>query len=116
SWLWPLAAVAAPDPCQLLPDDAARSPEAGQRIAAAACAEHRAWYRPFIDTDGRIGPVPVREAVRTQLADGQPAWERVVEYWRGRAAPAPARMPSRRRPRAGPSCSTPPGRRHSCHG
>ena len=83
SWLWPLAAVAAPDPCQLLPDDAARSPEAGQRIAAAACAEHRAWYRPFIDTDGRIGPVPVREAVRTQLADGQPAWERVVEYWRG---------------------------------
>ena len=83
SWLWPLAAAAAPDPCQLLPADAASSPEAGQRIAAAACAEHRAWYRPFIDTDGRIGPVPVREAARSQLTDGQPAWERVVEYWRG---------------------------------
>lgn len=81
--LWPAVAAAAPDPCQLLPADAARSPEAGPRIAAAACAEHRAWYRPFIDTDGRIGPVPVREAARSQLADGQPAWQRVVEYWRG---------------------------------
>ena len=83
SALWPSAAAAAPDPCQLLPADAASSPDAGQRIAAAACAEHRAWYRPFIETDGRIGPVPVREAARSQLVDGQQAWARVVEYWRG---------------------------------
>lgn len=86
SCLWPLAAAAAPtapDPCQLLPADAAQSQDVGQRIAAVACAEHRAWYRPFINTDGRIGPVPVREAARVQLADGQPAWQRVIEYWRG---------------------------------
>lgn len=86
SCLWPLAAAAAPtapDPCQLLPTDAAQSQDVGQRIAAVACAEHRAWYRPFINTDGRIGPVPVREAARVQLADGQPAWQRVIEYWRG---------------------------------
>ena len=53
------------------------------RIAAAACEEHRIWYRPFIEDDGRVGVVSVREAQRTQLANGQPAWQRVIEYWRG---------------------------------
>ncbi|MGY1520427.1 MULTISPECIES: DUF2272 domain-containing protein [unclassified Luteimonas] len=53
------------------------------RIAAAACEEHRIWYRPFIETDGRVGVVSVREAQRTRLANGQPAWQRVIEYWRG---------------------------------
>jgi hypothetical protein len=84
--LWSFAAAAAPsapDPCQLLPADAAQSQDVGQRIAAAACAEHRAWYRSFINLDGRIGPVAVREGERSQLADGQPAWQRVIEYWRG---------------------------------
>ncbi|MDH5833613.1 DUF2272 domain-containing protein [Luteimonas kalidii] len=81
-WLFASTAAAA-DPCQALPAQAAQSQDASQRIAAAACTEHRAWFRPLIDVDGRIGAMKVREAERTRLADGQPAWQRVVEYWRG---------------------------------
>lgn len=79
-----LAASPAPaaDPCMTLPAQAIHAPEVTARIAAAACEEHRLWYRPFIDADGRIGAMKAREAERTRLANGQPAWQRVVEYWR----------------------------------
>lgn len=76
------ATATAADPCMQLSVQATQSPDAGQRVAAAACEEHRLWYRPFIDLDGRIGAMKVREAERTRLANGQPAWQRVVEYWR----------------------------------
>jgi hypothetical protein len=71
----------ASDPCMRLTTPAAD--DVPGRIAAAACEEHRIWYRPFIEADGRVGVVSVREAQRTQLANGQPAWQRVIEYWRG---------------------------------
>ena len=74
--------AAAADPCLKLPASALQSPEASTRIAAAACEEHRLWYRPLIEADGRIGAMRVREAERSRLANGQPAWRRVVEYWR----------------------------------
>ena len=73
----------AADPCLKLPAPALRSPEVPARIAAAACEEHRLWYRPLIEADGRIGAMRVREAERSRLANGQPAWQRVIEYWRG---------------------------------
>src|SRR3546814_2645101 len=44
---------------------------------------HQLWYRPFIDLDGRHAGSHVREAETGLLANGQPAWLRVVEYWRG---------------------------------
>jgi len=74
--------AAAADPCLKLPASALQSPEVSTRIAAAACEEHRLWYRPLIEADGRIGAMRVREAERSRLANGQPAWRRVVEYWR----------------------------------
>jgi hypothetical protein len=78
---WPAAPVAAADPCMQL--SSADVVDLRGRIAAKACEEHRLWYRPFIEPDGRIGAVRVREAERERLANGQPAWQRVIEYWRG---------------------------------
>ena len=52
------------------------------RIAAVACEEHQLWYRPFIDLDGRMAGSRVREAETGLLANGEPAWRRVVDYWR----------------------------------
>lgn len=78
---WPLAPAQASDPCMRM---AAPAPDdVPGRIAAVACEEHRNWYRPFIEADGRIGAMPVRESERERLANGQPAWQRVIEYWRG---------------------------------
>jgi len=74
--------ASAADPCLKLPALALQSPEVPVRIAAAACEEHRLWYRPLIEADGRIGAMKVREAERSRLANGQPAWRRVVDYWR----------------------------------
>lgn len=84
SWLalaLPIPAAAA-DPCPLLRAQTA-SPVVATRIAAAACEEHQLWYRPFIDLDGHYAGSRVREAETGLLANGQPAWLRVVEYWRG---------------------------------
>lgn len=74
--------AAAADPCPLLRAQTA-SPDVATRIAAVACEEHQFWYRPFIDVDGRIAASRVREAQTDLLANGQPAWLRVAEYWRG---------------------------------
>ncbi|MDH7452685.1 DUF2272 domain-containing protein [Luteimonas composti] len=75
------SAALASDPCMRLGTPAAD--DVPGRIAAVACEEHRNWYRPFIEADGRVGVVSVREAQRARLVNGQPAWERVIEYWRG---------------------------------
>lgn len=76
------APARAMDPCPLLRTQLS-APDAATRIAAAACEEHRTWYRPFIDRDGRLADASVREAEATRLDNGQPAWLRVRDYWRG---------------------------------
>ncbi|MGH8031352.1 MAG: DUF2272 domain-containing protein [Luteimonas sp.] len=73
--------VPAADVCPLLRAQTA-SPAVATRIAAAACEEHLFWYRPFIDVDGHLNGSRVREAENGLLANGQPAWRRVADYWR----------------------------------
>jgi len=52
-------------------------------IRNAACNEHRLWFRPFIDRDGRAASLAVTEAENEHLADnGLIAWQRVAGYWR----------------------------------
>jgi len=52
-------------------------------IVRTACAEHRAWNQPFIDTQGRVASLSITEAERSPLGYGeQPAWSRVAGYWR----------------------------------
>ena len=83
--LWLLAAAwpaHAADPCPLLRAQTGAAATA-TRVAAIACEEHQLWYRPFIDRDGRLAGSQVREAEAALLANGQPAWLRVVDYWRG---------------------------------
>jgi len=54
-----------------------------QAIVRTTCNEHRLWYRPFIDRDGRIASLGVTEAENQSLADeGVIAWQRVAGYWR----------------------------------
>lgn len=76
------APALAADPCPLLRAQQS-APDAATRIAAAACEEHQAWHRPFIDEEGRLAGSTVREAESALLANGQPAWQRVADYWRG---------------------------------
>lgn len=76
---WPAHAA---DPCPLLRAQTG-APATVTRVAAIACDEHQMWYRPFIDRDGRLAGSQVREAEAALLANGQPAWLRVVDYWRG---------------------------------
>lgn len=80
-WTMPAPRAEATDPCLSPTLYAANAPVAA-RIAATACSEHRLWYRPFIDADGRLAGSRVREAEAARLGNGQPAWERVIEYWR----------------------------------
>lgn len=52
-------------------------------IRNTACNEHRLWYRPFIDREGRAASLSVTEAESDHLADnGLIAWQRVAGYWR----------------------------------
>lgn len=80
-WLAPGLARAG-DPC---PELRARTgdPDQATRIAAYACQENLAWFRPFIDADGRSSGQPVYEAEKDALADGVPAWKKVAGYWNG---------------------------------
>lgn len=85
------AAACAADVCPLLRAQA-QSPVVSTRIAAAACEEHQLWFRPFIDLEGHYAGSRVREAETALLANGQPAWLRVVDYWRGSGTLASASM------------------------
>ena len=76
------APAAAADPCPLLRAQV-DARDVATRIAAAACEEHQLWYRPYIDRDGHYAGSKIREAEQGLLANGQPAWLRVVDYWRG---------------------------------
>lgn len=59
-----------------------QSSDPATRIAAVACNEHAAWFRPFIDRDGRVASSAVSEAEARILADGRErAWQRVARYW-----------------------------------
>ena len=52
-------------------------------VRDAACNEHRLWFRPFIDREGRAASLAVTEAETDHLADnGLVAWQRVAGYWR----------------------------------
>jgi hypothetical protein len=54
-----------------------------QAIVRTTCNEHRLWYHPFIDRDGRIANLGASEAESGSLADnGVIAWQRVASYWR----------------------------------
>lgn len=78
-------------------------------IVNTACNEHRLWYRPFIDRDGRAASLSVTEAEDVHLADnGLVAWQRVVGYWRQSGTLSP--MGSQ--PGAS-SCMAPPGTRYT---
>lgn len=74
------ASAQASDPCPQLrgQTDAA---EMSTRIAAIACQENHAWFRAFIDADGRAGGQVVYEAENDALADGAQAWRKVATYW-----------------------------------
>ncbi len=74
--------AAASDQCPSLRSHQA-DPDVAIRIAAVACDEHMAWYRPFMDSDGRLASSTVVEAETSQLLSGAgPAWLRVAAYWR----------------------------------
>ena len=71
----------AADPCPALRMQT-RSADQATRIAAFACAENHAWFRSFIDADGRSSGQPVYEAENDALADGMVAWKKVARYWK----------------------------------
>ncbi|MEO6155608.1 MAG: DUF2272 domain-containing protein [Thermomonas sp.] len=73
--------ASASDQCPLLRNHQT-DPEIATRIAAVACDEHMNWYRPFIDSDGRLASSTVVEAESSALQSGAgPAWLRVATYW-----------------------------------
>ncbi len=81
--------------------------ETAKAIVRAACGEHRLWYRPFIDRDGRIASLAITEAESGNLADnGLIAWQRVAGYWRESGTLSPmAALPGAQ------SCLAQPGER-----
>lgn len=60
----------------------AGSGDTATAIVRTACLEHKAWFQPFIDSNGRMASIEVTEAERTRLRDDTPAWQRVARYWR----------------------------------
>ena len=46
-----------------------------------ACREHQLWREPLIDAQGHLVKIGPMEAERDRLADGTPAWQRVLYYW-----------------------------------
>ncbi len=97
--------AAAVDACDIPPRYGVEATAAG--IVRTACHEHRLWWRPFIDRDGRLGSLAVTEAERTRLDDGAtPAWQQVARYWRESGTlSAMGAIPG------ADSCSGPPGDR-----
>ena len=83
--------------------------EVAKAVVAAACGEHRLWYRPFIDRDGRIASLGVTEAENEHLADnGLIAWQRVAGYWRESATLGPMGAIA-----GASSCAQPAGNRYT---
>lgn len=79
--LAPSVAAHAAEACDIPPRFG--TSDMAKAVVRAACDEHRLWYRPFIDRDGRIASLGVTEAEAEHLADnGLIAWQRVAGYWR----------------------------------
>jgi hypothetical protein len=73
-------------PCEFEPEQRQKAP-LGVRIAEAACAEYRDWYRPFIDLSGRAGwrdgdLAMEGEGASGRLSNGDEPWRRVAAYWK----------------------------------
>lgn len=68
------------DPCPTLRTQTA-SPDTATRIAAYACEANNAWFRPFIDADGKVNGVHTYEAEASALANSIEAWQQVAIYW-----------------------------------
>ena len=49
--------------------------------AQLACHEHQLWREPLINRQGALLKIGPMEAERDALADGTPAWRRVLHYW-----------------------------------
>ena len=92
------APARAGDPCPQLRLQSGAS-EVATRIAAIACQENHAWFRAFIDADGRSGGQKVYEAENDVLADGVPAWRKVASYWSWSGSGLPGSCAG-----AGPAC------------
>ena len=84
--LFAVAPARAADPCPHLLTQADAA-DVATRIAAIACQENTAWYRTFIDTEGRSNGQRVYEAENDMLADGTQAWRKVAAYWNGSGLP-----------------------------
>ncbi|MDR6673620.1 DUF2272 domain-containing protein [Xanthomonas sp. 1678] len=79
--LFPAGRAAAAEVCDLPPRYGLTATAVA--IVRTACNEHRLWWRPFIDGEGRLAGLRVTEAERGYLADhGIEAWQRVAAYWR----------------------------------
>lgn len=78
--LFAMPAAFAADPCPALRGQTA-SPDVATRVAAYACEANNAWYRPFIDLDGRVQGVRTYEAEASALANSIQAWQQVAIYW-----------------------------------
>lgn len=70
----------ASDPCPVLRTQTA-SPDVATRIAAYACDANNAWFRPFIDAEGKVNGVLTYEAEASALANSIEAWQQVAIYW-----------------------------------
>ena len=81
-WLAITTPAHASDPCTRLRLQV-DAPDVATRIAALACQENHAWFRTFIDADGRFAGQAVYEAENLSLADGDQAWKKVAAYWNG---------------------------------
>ncbi|RRN80630.1 DUF2272 domain-containing protein [Pseudoxanthomonas sp. SGD-10] len=104
--LAPAPARAAVEACDLPPRYGVERTAAA--VARVACQEYRLWYRPFIESEGRVIALALGEGDRTRLADdATPAWQQVARYWResGTLAQMGA-LPG------ATSCFLPPGDRH----
>ncbi|ALN91847.1 DUF2272 domain-containing protein [Lysobacter gummosus] len=78
----PSGAARAADPCPALRTQGGAA-DTATRIAAAACLENLQWFRPFIDTQGRLASASVSEAETSRLEDGATeTWRRTASYWR----------------------------------
>lgn len=78
----PWSAARAADACPALRTQGAAA-DTATRIAAAACIENLQWYRPFIDTQGRLASASVSESETSRLEDGvTETWRRTASYWR----------------------------------
>ncbi len=86
AWWFAATPAVASDPCPQLRMQAGTA-DVATRIAAIACQENHAWFRGFIDADGRSGGQVVYEAENDVLADGTPAWKKVASYWSGSGLP-----------------------------